>query len=206
MNDERVVSSFESMVYLKRSNLPKNPNFQPPEEPQFIGTNPHSGTLILHLKLTMDYVGTCNHIESQYERLRQHVTEQIEKHNPTTIKIQDFQRDINKTIPETELKSLFKDGNKYDEIIQLLINKGLILNNQNVLIWKGFKANRKIDIVAFCEVLYNKSLLKNRIDNYIIMHPILNNTFLDFTISKKSFSNLDSNNIQTQFKELLSSF
>lgn len=208
LDNEKMASIFEHLSYLRRINSPKDPNFQPgpPMEQMLIGKNIHCGTLILHMYLTMNYVSMCNHIEVQYERLRRHVTKQVEKHNPTIIKIEDLQGDINKNIPETPLKGLFKDVNVYDKIIKLMRDKGLIINTQEVLIWKGFKANRKIDIVAFCEVLFNKNLLKNRIDNYEFMHPILNETFLDFKISKKSYSNSNSFKIQNQFNELLSSF
>jgi len=128
-------------------------------------------------------------------------TADLAKLNPNVIDINNSPNFI-----DTPLKGIFKDGNRYNEIIQLLIDNGLIISNQNVLIWKGFRPNRKIDLIAFCEVLFNKSLLTDRVDNYRKMTPILNETFPGFTISKKSFGKSDSVNIHGAFKELLSSF
>ena len=97
LSDEKITSLFENMAYMNRINLPKDPNAQNPAERQLVGKNIHSGTLNSNLFLTMNYVWTCNHIEVQFEKLRRHVTEQIEKYNPTANQKNEIQK------PETNL-------------------------------------------------------------------------------------------------------
>jgi hypothetical protein len=100
-------------------------------------------------------------IEHQKER------EQLDKNQNVTTNDNSLTIDH---LPDTPLKDLFKDVCIYNKVIKLMIDKKLIINNQEILIWKGFKANRKIDVVAFLEVLYSKNILNQDFKKIIFQH------------------------------------
>lgn len=117
--------------------------------------------------------------------------QRLQEHNSKKIVSQSESDSLtvnpNSVIPKTPLKSLFKDPAKYDEVIQLMKSNLLITINFNGLKWNGIQSNRKYEVVAFCDELYSKGLLNNSVDDFGVMLPILKGTFIDFSLSDKTF-------------------
>jgi len=117
------------------------------------------------------------------------------------------QKNTIKPIPETLLKGLFKDGTVYNKVIGLMISKGLISHNFDGLTWRGIRLNRKYEVVAFCDVLYSKGLLNNKVDSFSFLLPIFKGTFIDFSISDKTFRHKNISVLRdSEYENILSGF
>ena len=165
LGGEKMVSTYERLAYMDRINLPKDPNAHLSAEVEFIGRNTHSNTLISDLHLAMRYVSSCNHIEVQYEKIRCHVNEQVEKHNPTSNQKKANKKTTNNTSNQT---GLCVSESKIIDLYKLLNDEEIIYEIDCADFMKCFDLNNipqnKPVFIPYNQIkmVYALSLIKNK--------------------------------------------
>jgi hypothetical protein len=138
-------------------------------------------------------------LTAHFEALKK-INEQ--KSSDGTISLSDHSGHISKT-----LKSLFKNAKAYDQLIEFMSVERLISKGEKGIIWKGLKANRKFEIVAFYEVLFLNGFFTS--DDRISdkeLRIIANNTFFGLNVSYKTIGNKAYNNLTANYNEILVRF
>lgn len=103
--------------------------------------------------------------------------------------------------PTNDLKSLFKDPNKYDSLIEFMVlEKNVVKRVEGKLIWK----RRKYEISVLVEMLYYEEYLTKQVNNQDLSVRA-SNTFYNFSVSPRQLQNRSDAAVD-RFNDLLRNF